>query len=360
VISAEGYRPAPLRTGYDQILAHRVDDTFAMVAEKNGKVVKVDENHMVVEYADGTRSAVELGRRFGTAAGSTYAHDIVTTFKEGDKVAKGDVIAYNSGFFEPSLFSKRQVSWKAGVLARTVIIETDGTLEDSSYITHGLAKKLGTEVVKEKVVVVRFDQSIRDMVRVGDKVDIDTILCTIEDSVTADNKLFDEESLSTLRLLSAMTPAAKVVGEVQKIEVFYHGDLEDMSESLQAIASSADRARRKNSRLLMVPEVTGSVDQSMRIDGDGLDLDCMAIKFYITSKVGTGLGDKAVFANQMKTVVGRVIEGIHETEHGDWYDSIFGCKSIQDRIVLSPILMGTTNTLLRAIGEKAAKLYFDK
>ena len=86
----------------------------------------------------------------------------------------------------------------------------------------------------------------------------------------------------------------------------------------------------------------------------------MAIKVTFASPVGTGVGDKAVFGNQMKTVVGRVIEGIHETENGDWYDSIFGCKSIQDRIVLSPLLLGTTNTLLRVIGEKAALEYFGK
>lgn len=360
VISAEGYRATPLRTGYDQILAHRVDETFATVADKAGRVKKVDEDHMVVEYADGTSTAVQLGRRFGTAAGSTYPHDLVTQFKEGDKVAKGDVLAYNAGFFEPSPYSKNQVSWKGGVLTRTVVIETAGTLEDSSYITHGLAKKLSTEVVKEKIVIVRFDQTIRDMVRVGDKVDLDTILCTIEDAVTADNKLFDDESMSTLRLLSAMTPTAKMVGQVQKIEVFYHGDMEDMSESLQTIANTTDRDRRKEARRLGKTEVTGSVDQSMRIDGNGLDLDCMAIKFYIVSRVGTGLGDKAVFGNQMKTVVGRVIEGIHETESGQWYDAIFGCKSIQDRIVLSPILMGTTNTLLRVIGEQAALEYFGK
>ncbi len=360
VIAAKGYRAAPLRTGFDQILAHKVDETFATTADLDGKVTKLDEDHMVVEYDDGTSAKIQLGRRFGSAAGSIYAHDLVTSFKAGDAVKKGDVLAYNEGFFEPSPFSKRQVSWKSGVLTRTVIIETAGTLEDSSYISHGLANKLATEVVKEKYVIVRFGQSIRDMVRVGDKVDLDTILCTIEDAVTADNKLFDDASMSTLRLLSAMTPTAKVVGEVQKVEVFYHGDIEDMSDSLANIAASADRDRKRLCRKLGVPEVTGTVDQSMRIDGNGLDLDCMAIKFTIASTVGTGLGDKAVFGNQMKTVVGRVIEGIHETENGDWYDSIFGCKSIQDRIVLSPLLLGTTNTLLRVIGEKAALEYFGK
>jgi hypothetical protein len=89
-----------------------------------------------------------------------------------------------------------------------------------------------------------------------------------------------------------------------------------------------------------------------------LEVDHVAIKVYITSNVGMGVGDKAVFGNQMKTVVGHILTGINETESGVQLDAIFGAKSIMDRIVLSPLIIGTTNTLLRVIGEKAAALYF--
>lgn len=360
MIATKGYRPAPLRTGYEQVLAHRVDDTFAKVAEMDGKVVDLSDDHLTVEYTDGTKVAIETGKRFGVSAGSVYPNEIKTTFKVGEQVKKGDVLAYNEGFFEPSLFNKRQVTWKAGVIARTAIMEAGFTLEDSSAITPRLAELLTTRTTKVKTIIVKFDQSIRDLVKAGDKVDLDTILCSIEDSVTANNKLFDEDSLSSLRLLSAMTPRAKVVGTVEKIEVYYHGDIEDMSESLQELATAGDRDRKRKCRKLGTPVVTGSVDQSLRIDGNGLDLGCVAIQVYITSDVGTGIGDKAVFGNQMKTVIGRVLEGVHETESGKPFDAIFGAKSIQDRIVWSPMVIGTTNTLMRVICEKAADIYFAK
>ncbi len=360
VIATKGYRPAPLRTGYEQVLAHRVDDTFAKVAEMDGKVVDLSDDHLTVEYTDGTKVAIETGKRFGVSAGSVYPNEIKTTFKVGEQVKKGDVLAYNEGFFEPTLFNKRQVTWKAGVIARTAILEAGFTLEDSSAITPRLAELLTTRTTKVKTIIVKFDQSIRDLVKAGDKVDLDTILCSIEDSVTANNKLFDEDSLSSLRLLSAMTPRAKVVGTVEKIEVYYHGDIEDMSESLQELATAGDRDRKRKCRKLGTPVVTGSVDQSLRIDGSGLDLGCVAIQVYITSDVGTGIGDKAVFGNQMKTVIGRVLEGVHETESGKPFDAIFGAKSIQDRIVWSPMVIGTTNTLMRVICEKASDVYFAK
>jgi hypothetical protein len=359
-ISAKGYRPTPLRTGYEQVLAHRTDEQFAKAAEQDGKVLEVSDKHIKVENADGTITALELGRYFGTSAGTVLPNDLTTVFKVGDVVKKGDILVYSEGFFEPHTFNKKQVVWKAGVIAKTAIMEASFTLEDSSAITERLARELGTQITKVKTVTVRFDQTVRNLVQAGDATDLDTILCTIEDSVTANNDLFDEESLSYLRLLSAMTPRAKTVGKVEKIEVFYHGDIEDMSESLQELAVAGDRERKRQSRKLNKPTVTGSVDQSLRIDGNGLDLDTMAIRVYITTDVGTGIGDKAVFANQMKTVIGRVLEGVHETESGKPFDAIFGFKSIQDRIVLSPMIIGTTNTLLRVIGENAADIYFGK
>ena len=106
--------------------------------------------------------------------------------------------------------------------------------------------------------------------------------------------------------------------------------------------------------------VTGSVDQSLRIDGNGLELDQVAIKIYISHGVGTGVGDKLVFANQAKSVIGHVLEGTHETLSGTSLDAIFGFKSFLDRIILSPMIIGTTNTLLRVIGEQAAEIYFDE
>lgn len=349
-----------MRTGYEQVIAHRTDDLFAQAAQQDGEVLDVDAKAIRIQYTDGSVQAIELGRRFGSAGGLTLPHSLVTGFKKGDRVQKGDIVAYNDGFFEPLFFNPKQVAWKAGVMATTALMEASYTLEDSSAISEKLSKQLGTAVTKVRTIVVNFDQSIRNLVKVGDHVDLESILCTIEDSVTARADLFDDKSLSTLRLLSAMTPRAKTVGVVEKVEVFYHGDMDDMSESLQEIASTADRERKRLCKKLDQPPVTGSVDQSLRIDGNGLELDQMAIKVYITHEVGAGIGDKAVFGNQMKTVFGHVLEGVHETESGIELDAIFGFKSLQDRIVLSPMIIGTTNTLLRIIGEQAAELYFNE
>lgn len=59
----------------------------------------------------------------------------------------------------------------------------------------------------------------------------------------------------------------------------------------------------------------------------------------------------------MKTVFGRVFGDSVKTESGKPIDAIFGAKSIDDRIVSSPVIIGTTTTLLDVIGKKMVEAY---
>lgn len=357
-IAAKGYRATPLRTGYEQVIAHRTDDLFAYTAKGKGTIVSMDEKHIVVEYADGSKKSIELGRRFGVSAGTTLPHEVISELKVGDKVKEGDIVAYNKDFFEKDYLNPKQVLWKAGVLAKTAIFECTNTLEDSSVISEKLANELTTSITKVRSIVLKFDQTVRNLVKVGTDVDFESILCTIEDPVTADNKLFDDESLDTLRAVSAQTPRAKYIGKVERIEVFYNGDKEDMSESLRSIAGASDRFLSKLSKNLgKENSIDGRVDGSLRVEGNPLEIDTLVIRVYITGDVPAGVGDKGVFANQMKTIFGRVMSGVNKTESGEDIDAIFGYRSISDRIVLSPELIGTTNTLLGFIGKQAVKIY---
>jgi hypothetical protein len=360
VVQAEGYRASPLRTGYERMIPHRVDDLFAYTAKQDGEITKKDKYHVTVQYKDGTEVKVELGRRYGKTPGTTIPHDVQCDLEVGNKVKEGDTVSFNSGFFERDPLSPNQVLMRSGIMTRTAIIERSDTWEDASAISEKLAKKLGTRVTKVRTILVSFDQSIRNLVATGTDVDLETILCTIEDSVTADNDLFDEDSLDSLRLMSSNTPKAKVSGQVERVEVFYHGDYEDMSESLLAIAKESDKERVKRLKALSKTPTTGQVDGSVRIDKDPLDMDSMAIKVYITKNLGAGVGDKGVLGNQMKTVFSNVMTGENRTESGVELDVMFSYLSISNRIILSPEVMGTTNTLLRIMSKKVAERYFSK
>jgi hypothetical protein len=59
----------------------------------------------------------------------------------------------------------------------------------------------------------------------------------------------------------------------------------------------------------------------------------------------------------MKTVISEVLQDDYITEDGQEIGAIFGSTSINARIVNSPYMIGTTNTLLEVISKKAVEMY---
>lgn len=339
-------------------MAHRMSDLFAQTAKKDGKVVSVSSTGMVVEYKDGSKDSFVLGRRYGNSAGLTIPHLLTTSLKEGDKFKFGDTLCYNPGFFEKDIFDPSQVLWKSGILVKVALMESSDTLEDSSVISRKIANETATSITKVKNVIINFDQSPRKVVKVGAEVKSDDILCIIENAITADTGLFDEDTIDTLKVLSAQIPTAKMNGVVERIEVLYHGEKEDMSETLLTLVNQSDKDFAVRAKSISQKTHTGEVDETYRIEGNPLSLNTACIRFYITGIVGMAPGDKGVFSNQLKTVIGRVEDNPILTENGVEIDAIFGSTSVYDRIVNSAFINGTTNTLLKVISQKAAKLYF--
>ncbi len=356
-IPCGNYVVSPVRTGFEETIAHKVGEGFASTARMNGTVLKVRSSGILVQYVDGSTQGYEIGRRFGNVSGMTIPHDLVTSFKEGDAFQAGDVLTYHSGFFKPDRFNPKQVRWMNGAVCTVALLESRQTHEDACSISRKFADTFGTRMTAVKRIVVNFDQHIHNLVKIGSAVAYSDTLCMIEDAVGTDTSLFTDATLNTLKALSGQSPRAKVTGTVDDVQVFYHGDKEDMSESLRALADVSDRRMADRRRSAGKIAFTGQVDEGYRIEGEPLLLDTAVIVVFITHTVGMGVGDKAVFGNQLKTVVSEVMDYPVSTQDGTEIQAIFGAKSIFDRIVASPFLIGTTTTLLGVIGKNTAKIF---
>lgn len=354
---ADGYDVSPVRTGYEQIVGQRASDLFMGSAAQDGEVIAIGKNGITVKYADGEVEAFPLGGIHGTAAGVVYPHDLVTGLKKGDKFKLGDTITYNRKWFKEDRYNKSQASMMPGVIGVVVFSDNLDTLEDGSVVSESMAKKLNTQTADVKNVIVRFDQHVKNLVKVGDHLDLNSILCIIEDPETAGNSLFDEASIETLKRLSSATPTAKVVGTVSKIECFYHGDSDDMSDNLRKLAEASDKERATRAQELGKNAYSGEVDSSFRIKGQVLEPDSMVIRIYIDHDIPFGTGDKAVLCNQMKTVISRVMTGRNELADGTPIDIIFGNTSVEERMVMSPKLISTSSMLLKQISKHVAGVY---
>jgi hypothetical protein len=356
-VATVGYHQPYLRTGYEEVVPYRVNDLYALVAKKPGKVTSKNADGIIVEYDDGEVQGVELGIRMGSSEGSTYPHNITTFLNEGDVFEPGHAIAYNDGFFEPDILDPKRVIWKTYMTVKTALYESTQTHEDSCSISKKISADLTTKTSQVRSFVVNFDQGIRNLTKPGTKVGPNDIIFIIEDEITNASDLFDEESLSTLQMLSNKAPKAKIKGIVDHYEVYYNGDLEDMSPTLRELVDLSNKRLAKKQKSSNKSKLTGRVDSNYKVEGNPLNIDTAEIKVYIIKDTKAGVGDKAVFAAQMKSVIGEVLDYPITTETGQEIDAIFGAKSIYNRIVTSPFVMGTTITLLKVIAQKAISIY---
>ena len=355
-VSCPAYHQPYVNTGYEHIIGHRTNGMFCYTAKQDGKVKSLGPKGVIVEYKDGTLYGVELGRVFGKAEGSVYPHDIVPYVKEGQSFKKGQTIAYNSGFFEPYMFDPTTVVYKGSKNMKVVLVESSETHEDGCAISAQAGKELYTQTTKIKSIVIDFNQSVLDVVKPGQALEPGDVFLIVEDQITSSGS-FDEDSLRALRKFSKQAPKVKYRGVVDKIEVYYNGEKSDMTESLRRLTDQSDKLIMATCKETNKPVVTGQVTEEYRVKGAALTIDKAEIKIYMTVPAVSGVGDKLVFVNQMKSVIGRVMRAPLITESGTVIDAKFSYLKILGRICKSPIMIGMTTTLLKVIGKSIVRIY---
>lgn len=358
-IAAIDYEVPAARTGMERAIAGRMGPEFAAVAKAKGEVIEMSEDHIAVKYEDGTIEKHALGLIHTNAEGSSYPHTLSTKLKPGDKFDKFDVLMYNVGFFKPSPTNPLRVDYMAGCMAKVALREAMYTLEDSSSLDVGFAARMLTYISKPKPITVDFNNGIDNLVKQGDAIDLDTPLCIVRGEVSSDGGMYGSDDLDLMTRLGAQVPTAGAVGVVSKIEVWYNGEIDDMSDSLQAIVEASEKERRRKSRRLGTKYTTGQVPRGVRVEGNALEPHQACIVVHITVAVPMGTADKLVIGNQMKSTVGEMLYGNNRTlVSGEKLDIIFGAKSPIDRVILGPFSGGSTNTMMRYLGEHAYEMYF--
>ena len=360
-IGCENHEVLPIRTGMERATAHMVDSSFASTAKFKGKVKSKNAFGIVIVYDDGNEERFAIGRRFGAAAGMTLPHDMVTDFNVGDTVNAGDVVVYHKNFFAPVPFKKGTVDWKGGFLARVAFMDTRETYEDASSVSQEFANRITTQQTIVRNVVVEFDKEVRDIVQVGQEVNYSDALCLVEDKFVAQTTTFSKDRQNTLKMLSGKRNTAQVTGVVDRIEVYYNGMVDDMSESLKAIVEQSDKELAKRRKAQGKPVVTGAVnDDEMNVEGAPLLLDTMLIRVFITRSVAASSGDKGVICHQLKSEISKVYYKRTTLESKQPVDLFYGSKSLYARVVYSAFKIGTSITLLGLISQKMADIYKGK
>jgi len=339
-------------TGYESMIAIKASDKFAVTAKEDGKVTGVSKEEIVVKYKSGKVTRYSI-REWTTKeeSGSAYTHSMVAKLRKGDSFKEDDVIAYNPSFFEPDFFDDTRVNYMQGTTATVALLEVPETYEDSGSMSAEFAKTMGTVVTKVKVIRVTKTDGVYKPVHVGDKVTPDDPLLSIVDAELSEISNLDEQAMAALQNLKMLSPKAGYSGTVSKLRVFYNCELKDLSPSLRRLVNES------NKELMVETGSNGQVTRGMNVNGRPVLEDEIIIKYYIKTSDSMGTGDKCVFGNQLKFTVGEVYQDEVTAEDGTVVDALFSSTSIENRIVNSPGLLGTTSKLLELATSEAVRLY---
>lgn len=330
---------------------------YAVMAEDDGQVLEVTDKLITVKYKDGTVFSAQIGTRYGRMEGSVFPHPLVTDLKVGQRFKKSDPIAYNQNFFEKDWLDPSRLLMKFGKNVTVALAMTNEVFEDSSAISQQLSEAMSTDVVKEVIHVLDFSKNIINLIPEGQAVEPNTPLFTVLDA-GADYNNLSENTIAMLQSLAALSPRSKIRGTIERYEIKYNGELSDMSPSLRKLAIRLDKQLYDETKGTEYETSNNQVNSEYRSEGKNLTMDTLELKVFIRVKLKSSIGDKGVFAGQMKSVIGDVYTSTITTDSGTRVDAIFGLKSILNRTVLSPFLIGTTNRLLRHVSKQAADVYF--
>lgn len=352
-IPMKNMTPFYVRTGYDAILPIRAPEKFCVSAIEDGVVDHVSKNEVVVTYK--TKGKYNYSLKPWTSKEEShlcYTHYMLPNVKTGDKFIKDDTLVYDSSFFEPDIFNPKRVIYKQGNMLTIALLEDPETYEDSAGIVRSTDSLLATTVTKINSRVLDKTDSVEGLVKIGDHVDSDTVLYSVIDANTSAFSM-SKDTLALLKNLKRLSPSAKVKGTISKIEVKYNCKFEELSDSLKEIVKVTDADLKQRTGF------TGDITEGgYTIEGVPLIPNQLELKIYINVDEGMGVGDKMVIGNQLKCTVGEVFNYDLTAEDGQKIDATFSSRSIYARIVVSPMLLGTTGMVIEKLQEKVVSDYF--
>jgi len=358
-IPSPSYRQSAFRTEYEYIIPYRVGELYCKIAKRNGIVIEKTDKLLIVKYEDNTTESIMIGKRYGRLEGTVYSHNLISPLNKNDKFKENDILSYNDFFFEPDWLDSKRIIFKFGRNATIALAMTNEVFEDSSAISKEFSEKITTFSIKERSFIIEFTKNIINLLPVGTKVEPNTILFTLVDENTNFSNL-NEETVKLLQSLANLSPKAKVYGVIDKYEVRYNGDISDMSPSLRKIVTIINKEEYEATKGTEYEIISGQVNSEYNVNGKSLLIDTLELKVYLKTEISMGIGDKAVFAGQMKSVNSAVFEENIHTESGEKIDAFFSQKGILNRIVSSMYIIGTTNRLLKHISKQIAEKYFSK
>ena len=178
VVPVESSVSCPISYDMERVIPY-ISSDYAQSAKKDGKVVAIENDVMIVQYADGTYDDVDLAEHpaKNTDGGFYIMNQLKTDLKVGSRFKAGELLAYDPKYISGTSDMFGDPLAVMGTMAR-VAVETNGSVyEDACYITNRLAHRMTTKMTRQKRVILSRFANISKIVKIGDRVNVNRLSC---------------------------------------------------------------------------------------------------------------------------------------------------------------------------------------
>lgn len=378
--------PVMIGNKVEAIIPYHTSDEFSVVAKDNGVVVDIKNKIVVIKYDNGSFQSIDTSPQIKKNSSSGfYIESILACNKViGDKVKKGEVVAWNDKAFTKNS-NDLSASMNLGVLAKIAIVPNWDIFEDSAPISETLSQRLSTTMISDKEVALHKNTFVQSIVSIGDEVKTGDPLITFDQS--SENNEVRDKFLETLRaemaesvINSAITTVKSgYSGIVSDIKIFSTVDTEELSPSLQAIVKEnytrikkkekvldsyknpSDSKYYKSGNLITESAIKITPDAQGKIKGVRVHPGVLIV-FYIKYSLKVGKGDKICSEFALKSISSHVmpkgLEPYSEYRPDEEISSLVAPLSITARKTPSIFLAMFGNKLLIEFKRQQKEKYF--
>lgn len=360
LVKTEDSDPLLVTNGSDEAIPYLTSNRFAYKANKNGKVLELTDDYILLEYEDGSKDFINLQETIEKNSDGGYfvplKLDKIDNLKVGSKIEANQIVAYDKYSFSNSLGESDNLAYNIGKLAKVAIINTDEGFEDSGIITEKMAQKLATRVDLKFESTLDKNTNLLSIAKVGDKVEAG-------DPLMIWQVPFDEEEANSLMKiltgddvseLGKRKLKSEVTGVVKSIKIYRTVELEDLSESLRKVVSEYEKPLEKLKKKLKDNNLdTSRVPAHYALEPTGKlkkAQDAVVFEFYVEYKDTVGVGDKIVYFAANKAVEKSIIplgkEPYTDFRPNESVDAFVSETSIDKRIVTSSLIIGSLQKLM--------------
>lgn len=308
--------PGLITNGADEALPYMISNIFAHKSSKDGTVVDINDERMIVEYKDGTSEYIDLTEHVekNSSSGFFVTLKLDTDLKPGKKFKAGDILAYDKSSFSSDIGEDNNIAYNIGTIGKIAILNTDEGYEDSAIISKDLSDALTSDVVLCKQITLNKNTNVYNMVKKGQSIQEGDTLMIIQTpyddedaNILLRNLATDEEEVTNLGRIPIKS---KVTGVIQDIVITRCVDTDELSPSLKKIVNDYEKdiKRRRKEMEQYNSDTTslmslGSTDKlpatgKLKACSDGL-----LIEIYMKYEDRMSVGDKLIYMSALKGTV---------------------------------------------------------